>query len=271
MRIRSNLPRQAVPIVILAGGLGTRLGSENIVPKPMVMVGDRPLLWHIMKLCAAQGFRDFIVCLGHKGKVIKDYFLNFRFYTSDFMVDTKTGVVHFSKYDIDDWRVTLVDTGEFTNTAGRIRKIKSYLETQYEASPYFIVTYGDGVADIKLLSLVAHHLANNAPVTVTAVRPASKFGELDFIDDQVCSFSEKPQVSRGWINGGFIVCDRVVFDFIHNDSESFEREVLTILGNERRLGFYKHEGFWECVDTPKDLRYLNSLWESGNSPWKIWE
>ncbi|MGH7843073.1 MAG: glucose-1-phosphate cytidylyltransferase [Candidatus Binataceae bacterium] len=254
-------------VVILAGGLGTRLREETEVrPKPMVEIGGRPILWHIMKTYAAFGHHDFIVCLGYKGDVIRDYFLNYKIRHSDFTVELETGNVEVhSSHDEGSWRVTLVETGQNTQTAGRLRRIKKYLDGQP-----FMATYGDGVASLDLQRLVAFHRASNKLATVTAVRPSSRFGELSFSDGVVHSFREKPQVNEGWINGGFFVFEPKILDLIAGDGEVLETELLVKLAETRALAVFKHEGFWQCMDTSRETLLLNDLWAKGQAPWALW-
>jgi glucose-1-phosphate cytidylyltransferase len=249
-------------VVILAGGFGTRL-SENTesIPKPMVTVGGKPILWHIMKTYAHFEHKDFYLALGYKAEVIKEYFLNYRSLNADFTVDLASGNIESHQIDDTDWKVTLVNTGLETMTGGRIKRLKSFIGNEP-----FLLTYGDGVADINLDDLVKFHKSHGKMVTMTAVRPAARFGDLDFDGDRVASFQEKPQLHEGWINGGFFVCEPSVFDFIDNDAQMFEREPLERILDAGELMAYKHNGFWHCMDTKRDRDLLESMWSQG-APW----
>jgi glucose-1-phosphate cytidylyltransferase len=256
--------REPVKVVILCGGRGTRLVEETEYrPKPMVRIGSRPILTHIMDIYCAFGFREFILTLGFKGEMIKDYFLNFDYYTNDFTIDLGEGKVitpHTRRHA--DWRITLADTGESTLTGGRIKRIEPYIEGET-----FMVTYGDGVADIDLDQLLAHHRKMGKLATVTGVHPMTRFGELEVADGLVREFREKPQVKTGLINGGFFVFQRGVFDYLSEDC-SLEKEPLENLARDGQLAIYPHEGFWHCMDTYRDMESLNQLWASGRAPWK---
>lgn len=256
--------RKPVPVVILCGGRGTRLVEETEYrPKPMVRIGDRPILTHIMDLYSAFGFKEFILTLGFKGEMIKDYFLNFDYYTNDFTIDLGAGKVitpHTRRHP--DWRITLADTGEATLTGGRIKRIEPYIETET-----FMVTYGDGVSDIDIPRLLAHHRKLGKLATVTGVQPLTRFGELKVTNGLVTEFREKPQVSSGLINGGFFVFQRGIFDYL-TDGCSLEREPLEKLARDGQLAVYPHEGFWQCMDTYRDMESLNQLWASGKAPWR---
>ncbi len=252
--------------VILAGGLGTRLAEEtDVVPKPMVRIGGQPMLWHIMRLYAACGFNEFLVALGHKADVIKNYFLNYYYLRNDFSLRVATGQLEIHDAEQDDWFVHLVDTGTRTQTGGRIKWLAGWLDDT------FMMTYGDGVADIDLRALVDFHHSHGKLATVTAVRPPARFGGLVFEGDRVAEFVEKPQIGEGWINGGFFVLEPRVLDYIDADETIFEREPLERLAQEGQLVAYRHDGFWQPMDTLRDVRLLESLWESGNVPWRIWE
>jgi glucose-1-phosphate cytidylyltransferase len=254
-------------VVILAGGLGTRLGEESEVrPKPMVMIGDRPILWHIMKLYAHHGFDDFVVCLGHKGYVVKEYFSNYLLHGSDVTVDLADGRLEFHGPRSERWRVTLVETGQDTMTGGRIRRVAPYLDGER-----FLMTYGDGLADLDLRALLRRHEQQGRLATVTAVRPPSRFGTLHLDrSDVVQQFSEKPLEAAGWINGGFFVLERAVIDYIAGDSTLFEKEPLEQLAEAGQLVAFRHEGFWLGMDTPRDKKLLETLWSGGAAPWKVW-
>jgi glucose-1-phosphate cytidylyltransferase len=250
--------------VILCGGRGTRLHEETSVrPKPMVLVGDRPILWHIMRHYRAYGVRDFVLCLGYKGEVIRDYFLNFRHNRADLEVDLASGDVTLLSREDVDWRVRLVDTGMNTQTGARIRRIARHIQ-----SDRFFATYGDGVANIDLDELLRFHREQGKQITVTAVRPPSRFGELLVDGALVRHFLEKPQTGAGWINGGFFVVERSAVDtFPDRENLSFEADVLEDMAARGQLAVYKHDGFWQCMDTYRELQHLNDLWASGHIPW----
>ncbi len=254
-------------VVILAGGLGTRLAEETAVrPKPMVEIGGRPILWHIMKTYSQYGLRNFIVALGYKGDVIKQYFLNYCALSSDISIDLSNGNVTLMDGTAEPWNVTLVDTGLGTQTGGRILRLKKYLDKE----PFFFATYGDGVANIDIAQQVEQYRACKRACMLTAVRPPSRFGALSLKDGQVQSFTEKPQAGEGWINGGFFIFSRMLFDFLSGDETILEREPLESLANCRELAAYMHTGFWHPMDTLRDVKRLNELWEKGEAPWKIW-
>jgi glucose-1-phosphate cytidylyltransferase len=252
-------------VIILAGGFGTRLSeyTENI-PKPMVSVGGRPILWHIMKTYAHFNHKDFYLALGYKSEVIKEYFLNYHSLNADFTVDLKDGSVKPYQVDNVDWRVTLVDTGLDTMTGGRIKRLKAFIGNEP-----FMLTYGDGVGDINIDDLLKFHKSHGKMVTLTSVRPSARFGDLEFEGDQISSFQEKPQLHEGWINGGFFICQPEVFDFIDDDSQMFEREPLERIVKAGELMAYKHYDFWHCMDTKRDHDFLESLWVQEEAPWKI--
>jgi glucose-1-phosphate cytidylyltransferase len=253
-------------VVILAGGLGTRLSEETVVkPKPMVEIGGRPILWHIMKLYASYGMKDFAIALGYKGGMIKDYFLDYYRQSNDVTVDLVSGDVETYEREAVDWRVSLVDTGSDTQTGGRIRRMRPHL-----GGGTFMATYGDGVGDINVSKLLAFHRAHGRLATITAVRPPSRFGEIEFEGDAVCSFNEKPQAASGWINGGFFVLEPEVIDYIEGDTMPFERAPLESLASEGQLMAYRHDGFWQPMDTLREKQLLEQLWEGGNAPWKVW-
>ncbi len=253
--------------VILAGGLGTRLAEESTLkPKPLVEVGEHPILWHIMNIYACQGFREFVVALGYKGELIKYFFLNYYRLNNDLTINLKDGQVEVHDAMREDWRVHLVDTGLNTMTGGRLKRLQQQL-----AGETFMMTYGDGVADVDLAAALAFHRKMGRLATVTAVRPPARFGGLQFDGDLVSTFSEKPQTGEGWVNGGFFILEPGVFDYLDSDQTSFEREPLERLASEGQLAIYKHPGFWQCMDTLRDMRYLNELWASGSAPWKVWK
>lgn len=249
--------------VILCGGLGTRLSEETQVrPKPMVEIGGRPILWHIMKIYERHGFNDFTLALGYKGEFIKDYFLNYHARQSDLTVDLKTGIVNYSNATAEDWRVSLVDTGASSMTGGRLLRLKSQLRET------FMLTYGDGVSDIDLTKLLAFHRSHGRIATVTAVRPPARFGDLIIEDGQVKRFQEKPQAGSGWINGGFFVFEPAIFDFLSDDTTILERTPLERLASENHLMSYQHDGYWQSMDTLRDKVALEEQWATGKAPWK---
>ncbi len=256
--------KKPIKVVILCGGRGTRLVEETEYrPKPMVHVGDRPILTHIMDIYSGYGFKDFILTLGYKGAMIKDYFLNFDYYTNDFTIDLGEGKVitpHTRRHP--DWRITLANTGEETLTGGRIKRIEQYIE-----GDTFMLTYGDGVSDIEIDQLLNYHRKMGKIATVTGVHPMTRFGELDIEDGLVKEFREKPQVKTGLINGGFFVFQREVFDYLSEDG-SLEREPLENLARDGELAIFPHDGFWHCMDTYRDMEHLNEIWASGDAPWK---
>lgn len=254
-------------VVILAGGLGTRLAEETeIIPKPMVEIGGRPILWHIMSIYAAFGYKEFIVALGYKGHVIKNFFLNYYYARNNFSIQLSTGDIEVHQGKQEDWQVHLIDTGLDTMTGGRIKRLQHLIGDEP-----FMLTYGDGVANVNINELVAFHQRQKKLATVTAVRPPARFGGLNFDGDHVIQFLEKPQIGEGWINGGFFVLEPQVFDLITNDSMIFEREPLEQLADEGELVAYRHGDFWQCMDTLRDKRLLERLWEQGNASWKMWD
>lgn len=258
-------------VVILAGGLGTRISEESkIRPKPMVAIGDAPILWHIMKYYSSYGLNDFVICCGYKGYVIKEYFADYYLHRSDITFDFKDGnkmVVHNNV--VEPWKVTLVDTGDKAQTGARIHRIHKYVQDEP-----FMLTYGDGVSDVNLDSLLEFHKRNNKIVTMTAIQPGSRFGVLDFREDGVAvkKFVEKPQEDGAWINAGFMVVEPEIFSYLRDDDELvFEREVLNRLAEDDKLAAYKHKGFWQCMDTMRDKNMLENLWNGGKAPWKRWQ
>ena len=257
--------------VILAGGRGTRLAEETgIRPKPMVEVGSKPILWHIMKIYASFGIKDFVVAAGYKGEIIKEYFSNFYLHNNDYEFDLQSGDKTLLSHGEIDWTVSVVDTGVNTNTAGRVAQLKGLL-----GDDDFMLTYGDGVADIDLDALRAFHDGHDKLATVTAVRPPARFGALEISDGLVRRFLEKPQTESGWINGGFFVFRPGMFDYVKHidpddEDQSLERAVLEIMSNDGQLMANTHRGFWHPMDTLRDRQVLERLWESGQAPWKVW-
>jgi glucose-1-phosphate cytidylyltransferase len=252
-------------VILLAGGFGTRLVEyTDVIPKPMVQVGGKPILWHIMRTYAHFGHKDFYVALGYKAEVIKDYFLNYQALNSDFTVDLASGKISPHHVDSVDWRVTLINTGDASLTGGRVKRMQSYIGNET-----CFLTYGDGVADINLDELLTFHRSHGKMVTVSAVRPAARFGELEMDDARVYSFKEKPQLHEGWINGGYFVIEPEFFDLIAGDSTLLEREPLEHVAATGELMAYRHDGFWQCMDTKRDLDHLQSYWESGEAPWMV--
>ena len=253
-------------VVILAGGFGTRLKEEtSIKPKPMVEVGGKPILWHIMKIYAGYGFTEFIVALGYKGDIIKNYFLNYYHLNNNLTISLRNGIATANGNRSDDWIVDLVDTGLNTKTGGRIRRLKEWLKGER-----FMMTYGDGVSDIDIVDLIAFHERHRKLVTMTVVRPPARFGNLQLEGGSVSWFVEKPQIGEGWINGGFFVIEPEVLEYITGDEIYFEREPLETLARKGEVAGYRHEGFWQCVDTLRDLQLLEDLWATSKAPWRLW-
>ncbi|SHF15711.1 glucose-1-phosphate cytidylyltransferase [Marinitoga hydrogenitolerans DSM 16785] len=255
-------------VAILAGGFGTRLSEETTkIPKPMVEIGGKPILWHIMKLYSYYGFNDFIICLGYKGYIIKEYFLNYFYHMSDITIDLSDGGVKIHNTYAENWKITLVDTGLNTMTGGRIKKIKKYIGNET-----FMLTYGDGVGNINIKELADFHKKHGKLSTLTAVQPSGRFGALTLNEkNEIKQFIEKPAGDGAWINGGFFVLEPGIFDYIKDDTTIWEREPLEKLADEGNLYAYKHYGFWKPMDTLRDKNELERLWQEGNAPWKIWE
>lgn len=254
-------------VVILAGGLGTRLAEETEVkPKPMVEIGGRPILWHIMKHYAHYGFKEFWVALGYKGDLIKQYFLDYYNLNGSMTIDFSSGQIQSRDKTCEDWIVHLIETGQETMTGGRVKRLEPWLKGNT-----FMLTYGDGVSDVNLSDLLRFHRAQGRIATVTAVRPPARFGGLIFDGDLVAEFTEKPQVGEGWINGGFMVFEPHVFNYLEGDQSILEAHALERLAADRQLAAYRHEGFWQCMDTLRDKRLLESLWQERRAPWKVWE
>jgi glucose-1-phosphate cytidylyltransferase len=254
--------------VILAGGFGTRLSEETgVKPKPMVEIGDRPILWHIMKIYSAAGIDDFIICLGYKGYVIKEYFATYSLHMSDITFDLRRNDVKIHQNGTEPWRVTLVDTGEKTMTGGRIKRIKDYIGNET-----FYLTYGDGVTDLNIQKLLAFHREQKALATLTAVQPPGRFGVFSLDHDQtlISQFREKPKGEGAWISGGFFVVEPEAIDYIEDDSTVWEQQPLENLAREGKLAAYRHDGYWQNMDTLRDKNVLEELWQGGKPPWKIW-
>lgn len=252
-------------VLILAGGLGTRLSEETTLkPKPMVEIGGKPILWHIMSMYSAHGFNDFVVLCGYKGQVIKEYFLNYFLHQNDMTIDLKNNTLQYFNNVSENWKITLLDTGNLTMTGGRIKRALPYLNNET-----FLLTYGDGVSDTNIKETYEFHKLHGKQMTVTAVQPEARYGILDLANDtDVAGFLEKPKGEAGWINGGFFVCEPSVIDYITDDSTIFEREPMQKLAQNGQMKAYKHDGFWQCMDTVRDKTKLQELWESGNAPWK---
>lgn len=252
--------------VILAGGLGTRISEEShLKPKPMIEVGGKPILWHIMKIYSSHGVNDFIVCLGYKGYVIKEYFSNYFLHMSDVTFDMRDNKMAIHQKFVEPWTVTLVDTGENTMTGGRLKRVQNYVDGET-----FCLTYGDGVSDINITKLVNHHRSMNRLATVTAIQPPGRYGALMIENGYVHHFQEKPEGDGAWINGGFFVLEPDIFEYIEGDATKWEEHPLETLAAESQLSAYKHGGFWQAMDTLRDKRHLEDLWATGNPPWKSW-
>ncbi|HYX28435.1 MAG TPA: glucose-1-phosphate cytidylyltransferase [Pyrinomonadaceae bacterium] len=253
--------------VILAGGMGTRLSEETeLKPKPMIEVGGRPIIWHITKHYAHHGVKEFYIALGYRGEVIKRFFLDYRSLSGSMTIDLSRGQVKEHDADCEGWLVHLMETGIDTNTGGRLKRLEAHLKDET-----FMLTYGDGVCNLDLAELLRFHRAHGRIATVSAVRPPSRFGGLVFDGDLVKEFTEKPQIGEGWINGGFMVFEPAVFDYLSGDNDSLEADALERLAREGQLAAYRHDGFWQCMDTLRDKRLLESLWQANQAPWKIWQ
>jgi len=253
-------------VVILAGGMGSRLAEETALrPKPMVEIGGKPILWHIMNIYAQHGFNDFVVACGYKAEMIKEYFRNFYFHNADLVINLRDGSHMVRNPNSPDWRLAVVDTGVLTMTGGRLLRLKEWL-----ANETFMVTYGDGVGDVDLTALLTFHRRHGKAATVTAVRPPARFGGLVFEGDRVREFSEKPQAAEGWINGGFFVFEPGVFRYLSDDQTILERAPLEQLASDGQLMAFRHAGFWQPMDTLREKQLLESLWASGQAPWKVW-
>lgn len=254
--------------VILAGGLGTRITEEtHLKPKPMIDIGGKPILWHVMKIYSAHGVNDFIICCGYKGYVIKEYFANYFLHMSDVTFDMANNQMQVHQQKAEPWRVTLVDTGDDTLTGGRLKRVAPYLQGETE----FCFTYGDGVGDVDITALIEFHRQQGRLATITATQPPGRFGSLSLKDAQITSFIEKPIGDGAWINGGFFVLSPQVIDYIAGDDTIWEREPMETLAKEGQFSAYVHRGFWQPMDTLRDKQLLESLWDSGKAPWKVWE
>ncbi|NQY67966.1 MAG: glucose-1-phosphate cytidylyltransferase [Flavobacteriales bacterium] len=253
-------------VVILAGGLGTRLSEEtHSIPKPMVTIGDKPIIWHIMKIYSSYGYNDFVILLGYKGYVIKEYFANYFLHQNDVTIDLSNNSMEILNQNTEPWKITLLDTGANTMIGGRIKRAKEHI-----GNKPFLLTYGDGVSDVNIDKLVNFHKEQNKTVTVTAVQPEGRFGALQIDNGSVSSFQEKPKGDGAWINGGFFVCEPKVIDYIEDDSTVFEREPLEKLASENKLAAFQHTGFWHAMDTMRDKNLLESYWNTGEARWKSW-
>lgn len=254
-------------VVLLAGGFGTRISEEShLKPKPMIEIGNMPMLWHIMKQYSYYGFNEFIICCGYKQYVIKEYFADYFLHNSDVTFDfTQKDKMIVHNHMAEPWKVTVIDTGQNTMTGGRIKRVAEYIGNET-----FMVTYGDGVSNINIKELLAYHKSHGKIGTMTAVKPEGRFGVLDISNNQITAFREKSREDSGWVNCGFMVMEPEILDYIQGDNTIFEREPLEKLAETKQLMAYKHEGFWQCMDTMRDKTYLEELWERGNAPWKVW-
>ena len=255
--------------VILAGGLGTRLSEEtHLKPKPMVEIGGKPILWHILKMYSQHGINDFVICAGYKGYVIKEYFANYFMHTSDVTFDMHENSMEVHRKGTEPWRVTIIDTGEATMTGGRLKRVADFLDSDES----FCFTYGDGVSDVDITALIDFHKTSGRPATLTAVKPPGRYGAVEILEnDQISKFKEKPDGDGGWINGGFFVLEKPTIDLITNDATSWESDVLPILAERKQLSAFKHDGFWRPMDTLRDRTQLEELWVSNRAPWRTWK
>jgi glucose-1-phosphate cytidylyltransferase len=250
-------------VIILAGGFGTRLSDyTETIPKPMVPIGERPIIWHIMRIFSFYSYNNFGLALGYKAEIFKKYFINYKTINSDFTINLKNGKIDHLKNFAVDWKVSLIDTGLHTLTGGRVKRMKNYIGNET-----FLLTYGDGLSDINIDDLTKFHKSHGKLVTVTAVHPSARFGELEMEDNKVTSFKEKPQTQKGWINGGYFVIEPEFLDFIEDDNSILEKDPLEMVANEGQLMAYKHYGYWQCMDTKRDKDNLEDLWNSGKAPW----
>jgi glucose-1-phosphate cytidylyltransferase len=261
--VRDNTP---VKVILLAGGLGTRLAEETEVkPKPMVEIGEHPILWHIMKHYNHYGFNEFYIALGYRGEYIKRYFVDYYTLRGNMTVDIHGGGVRMHERQCEDWIVHLMDTGQATLTGGRVKRLEPWLK-----DGTFMVTYGDGVSNVDLNALLDFHRSHGKIATLTAVRPPARFGGVVFDGELVAEFTEKPQIGEGWINGGFLVLEPEIFDYLEDDRSNLEADAMERLAADRQLAAYRHEGFWQCMDTLRDKRLLEHLWQAGDAQWKVW-
>ena len=254
--------------VILAGGYGTRISEESTVrPKPMVEIGSKPILWHIMKIFSCYGINDFIICCGYKAFIIKEYFANYFLHRSDVSFDLQNNKMEILHNDVEPWKVTLIDTGEKTMTGGRLKRVKKYLDNET-----FCMTYGDGVSDVRIDQLIEFHRQQKTLATLTAVQPPGRFGAFNLEKEQnkIPSFKEKPQGDGAWVNGGFFVLEPLIFEYIEGDATVWEQEPLEMLAKQHNLAAYRHQGFWQPMDTLRDKNFLDQLWLNGSAPWKVW-
>lgn len=253
-------------VVILAGGKGSRLGGGvDAKPKPLVEVGGKPMLWHICKIFSAFGLNEFVICLGFKGDMIKEYFANYLLHNSDVTMDLETGVATYHREKSEAWKVTLIDTGLDTETGGRLRRVREYIKDDT-----FCMTYGDGVSDLDISALIDFHFGHKKSATVTAIQPPGRFGQFRLVDNRVTDFEEKPETGSNWINGGFFVLEPSVLDLIEDDSTLWERQPMSVLTDRNELMAYQHTGFWHCLDTMRDKHELETMWNGGNPAWKLW-
>lgn len=253
-------------VVILAGGIGSRISEESVVrPKPLIEIGGMPIIWHIMKIYSSYGFKDFIICCGYKGYLIKEFFSNYFLHSSDLTIDLENDKIIYHEKKKESWKITLVDTGENTSTGGRIKKIKKFITEEN-----FCLTYGDGVSAVNIKKLVNFHIKNKKKATLIAVKPKGRFGLLKLKGNKVEEFLEKPLGDGGWVNGGFFVLNKDIFKYISSEKTIWEREPLEELSKKNQLMSYKFNGFWYAMDTLKDKNYLENLWSSGKAPWKLW-
>ena len=263
----SRMKGQQMKVVILAGGFGSRLGTEtHLIPKPMVTIGGKPILWHIMKIYSHYGLNEFVILLGYKGYVVKEFFSNYLLHQLDVTIDLNSNKIEFHNQKREDWKVTLVDTGLHTMTGGRIRKARPYIGEEP-----FMMTYGDGVADVNLIELKAFHEKHQKAITMTVVQPDGRFGAVNILSDHsINEFVEKPKGKEFWINAGFFVCNPVIYDYLGEDTMPFEKEPLENLAKDGHLMAYQHSGFWKAMDTQRDRNQLNELWKADKAKWKIW-
>ncbi|MEP6997952.1 MAG: glucose-1-phosphate cytidylyltransferase [Betaproteobacteria bacterium] len=253
-------------VVILAGGLGTRISEEShLKPKPMIEIGGRPILWHVMKIYSHFGINDFVVCLGYKGYVIKEYFANYFLHMSDVTFDMAENRMEVHQRHAEPWRVTLVDTGQETLTGGRLKRVREYVGNET-----CCFTYGDGLADVNVSTLVSFHRAHGKLATLTAIQPPGRYGAVTIDNSRVTNFAEKPAGDGAWVNGGFFVLEPAAFDYITDDQTSWESNALVRLSRDNKLSGYQHAGFWQAMDTLRDKNHLEELWQSGHAPWKVW-